>query len=59
MFWTPFNEKWTDWFFILSESDQELYIALLNNTERWSPILINNAIAFENYDLFDNNNYLR
>ena len=48
MFWTPFNEKWTHWFFILSESDQELYIAFLNNTERWSLILINNAIAFEN-----------
>ena len=48
MFWTPFKEKWTHWFFILSESDQELYIAFLNNTERWSLILINNAIAFEN-----------
>lgn len=41
MFWTPVNEKWIYRFIILSENDQELYIAFLNDTERWSLILIN------------------
>ena len=41
MFWTPVNEKWIYRFIILSENDQELYIAFLSDTERWSLILIN------------------